>query len=115
VPGEPELRAATVFVANCSPWSFAGPVPLNIAPEASFEGGFDLVVVESVEPRSATGKIASLLRDKRDDDGVHRLHGLERATILCDRPMPLQVDGELLGEFEEIELGVIPDAARLLV
>lgn len=117
VPGKEELRAATVFVANCSPWSFAGPVPLNVAPEASFEGGFDLVVVESVQTRSAPGRIASLLRKKEDDDadGVRRLHDLEQATVHCDRPLPVQVDGELLGEFDEIELGVIPDAARLLV
>lgn len=116
VPGQEDLEAATVFVANCSPWSFAGPVPLDVAPEASFEGGFDLVVVESVETRSAPGRIAALLRKDDDDaDGVRRLHDLEQATVHCDRPLPVQVDGELLGEFDRIELGVIPDAARLLV
>ena len=117
VPGEEDLEAATVFIANCSPWSFAGPVPLDVAPDASFEGGFDLVVVESVESRSAPSKIASLLRKKDDDDadGVRRLHDLERATVRCDRPLPVQVDGELLGEFDQIEIGVIRDAARLLV
>jgi diacylglycerol kinase family enzyme len=116
VPGQEDLQAATVFVANCSPWSFAGPVPLDVAPDASFEGGFDLVTLESVEPRSAPRKIASLLRRKDDDeDGVRRLHGLEEATVRCDRPMPVQVDGELLGEFDQIDLGVVRDAARLLV
>ena len=116
VPGQEDLQAATVFVANCSPWSFAGPVPLDVAPDASFEGGFDLVTLESVEPRSTPRKIASLLRRKDDDeDGVRRLHGLEEATVRCDRPMPVQVDGELLGEFDQIELGVVRDAARLLV
>jgi diacylglycerol kinase family enzyme len=116
VPGERELPAATVFVANCSPWSFAGPVPLDIAPDASFEGGLDLVLVESVEARSAPGRIASLLRkgDERQE-GVHRLHDLERATIRCERPTPVQVDGELLGELDVIELGIVRDAARLLV
>jgi diacylglycerol kinase family enzyme len=29
--------------------------------------------------------------------------------------LPVQVDGELLGEFDQVELGVVPDAARLLV
>lgn len=115
LPDGRELRAATVFVANCSPWSFAGPVPLDIAPEASFEGGFDLVLVESVEPRSATSRIASLLRKDKEQEGVHRLHDLDRATVRCDRPMPVQVDGELLGEFDLIELGVVREAARLLV
>jgi diacylglycerol kinase family enzyme len=117
VPGLPELRAATLFVANCSPWSFAGPVPLDVAPDASFEGGFDLVAVESVEPRSAPGRLVSLLRRRSDegDDGVQRLHNLEQAIVRCDRPLPVQVDGELLGEFDVIELGVLRDAARLLV
>lgn len=115
VPGQPDLQAATVFVANCSPWSFAGPIPLDVAPDASFEGGFDLVVVESVEARSAPGRIASLLGKKGGDDGVRRLHDLDRATIRCERPLPVQVDGELLGEFDVIELGIVRDAARLLV
>lgn len=117
VPGQEDLQAATVFVANCSPWSFAGPVPLDVAPDASFEGGFDLVVVESVETRSAPGRIASLLgrKDDEDDDGVRRLHDLEQATVHCARPLPVQVDGELLGEFDQIELGVIRNAAQLLV
>ena len=117
VPGHPGVRAATVFVANGSPWSFAGPVPLDIAPNASFEGGFDLVAIESVEPRSAPARLASLLRRDQndDDDGVHRFHNLTQATVRCDRPLPVQLDGELIGELDELELSVARDAARLLV
>ena len=90
---------------------------LDVAPDASFEGGFDLVVVESIEVRSAPGRLASLLRKKDDEDGegVRRLHDLERATVRCERPLPVQVDGELLGDFDLIELGVVRGAARLLV
>ena len=94
-----------------------GPVLLDVAPDASFEGGFDLVVVASIEARSAPGRFVSLLRSKDDDDGegVRRLHDPERATVRCERPVPVQVDGELLGDFDLIELGVVRDAARLLV
>jgi diacylglycerol kinase family enzyme len=115
IPGEEPREAATVFVANCSPWSFAGPVPLDIAPDASFDGGFDLVIVESVDAKAAPGRIASLLRRERDDESIERFHDVEKATIHCDRPLPVQVDGELLGEFDTIELGVVRDAANLLV
>ncbi len=115
-PGHGELQAATVFVANGSPWSYAGPVPLDLAPQASFEGGFDLVLVRSVEARSAPGKLASLLRRKDpEDDGITRLHDLERATVHCERPTAVQVDGELLGELERVELGLLRPGARLLV
>lgn len=117
VPGQAEVRAATLFVANCSPWSFAGPVPLDVAPDASFDKGFDIVAIESIEPKSAPGRLASLLRrnDDDDDDGVQRLHNLEQATVRCDRPLPVQLDGELIGELDEIQLSVVADAARLLV
>ena len=117
VPGKPDIHAATLFVANCSPWSFAGPIPLDVAPDASFEGGFDLVAVDAIEPRSAPGRLASLLRrnDEDEDDGVQRLHNLEQATVRCDRPLPVQVDGELIGELDSFELTVVPNAARLLV
>ena len=115
IPGEEPREAATVFVANCSPWSFAGPVPLDVAPDATFEGGFDLVIVQSVETKSAPGRIASLFKKEPGDENVERLHDLERATIRAERPLPVQVDGELLGEFDTIELGIIPNAANLLV
>jgi diacylglycerol kinase family enzyme len=117
VPGKPDIHAASLFVANCSPWSFAGPVPLDVAPDASFEGGLDLVAIDSVEPRSAPKRLVSLLRrgDKDEDDGVHRLHNLEQATVRCDRPLPVQVDGELVGELDEFRLAIVRNAARLLV
>ena len=109
--------SATLFVANCSPWSFAGPVPIDVAPDASFDKGFDIVAIESIEPKSVPGRLASLLRrsDDEDDDGIQRLHNLEKATVRCDRPMPVQLDGELIGELDHIELSVVADAARLLV
>jgi diacylglycerol kinase family enzyme len=117
IPGEEPRDAATVFVANCSPWSFAGPLELDLAPDASFEGGIDLVVVESVAPREAPGRLRSLFGSGGGDEaleGVTRLHDVERATIRCERPTPVQVDGELLGELDAIELGVVRNAARLL-
>jgi diacylglycerol kinase family enzyme len=115
LPDGRELPAATVFVANCSPWSFAGPLELDVAPEARFEGGFDLVVVESVQAKEAPGRLRALFaKQDEEPDGVTRLHDLERAVIRCDRPTPVQVDGELLGELDEIELGVVRDAVRFL-
>jgi diacylglycerol kinase family enzyme len=35
--------------------------------------------------------------------------------VHCERPLPVQIDGELLGELQELELTVVRDAARLLV
>jgi diacylglycerol kinase family enzyme len=122
LPGEAEpLLAATTFIANCDPWSFAGPLPLRVAPDAAFEDGLDLVLVESVQGRSAPRRLGSLLRRKRqaerdeESDGVQRVRNIESARIDCDGPMPVQVDGEFVGELDTIELGLIRDGASFLV
>ena len=117
--GEPDpLPAATVFIANCDPWSYAGPLPLRVAPDASFEDGLDLVLIESVQARSAPGRIGSLLRRRpsgEDGDGVRRLRNIDKARIECDEPTAVQVDGEFLGKLDTIELGLIRDGAVFLV
>jgi hypothetical protein len=64
-------------------------VPLDAASEASFERGFDLVLVESVERGSATNRIAVLLRKDKEQEGVYRVHDVDRATVRCDRRMPV--------------------------
>src|SRR5437773_2780070 len=43
-------RAAFALVANGDPYTYAGPVPIRIAPEARFELGIDLVAPRGVRP-----------------------------------------------------------------
>ena len=43
-------RAAFALVANGDPYTYAGPVPIRIAPEARFELGIDLVAPRAVSP-----------------------------------------------------------------
>ena len=115
--GGESFRAMTAFVANTDPWSFAGPLPLRVAPEAEFEGGLSLVaIVKPIEARSSLGRVRALLhRGGGESDSVRRLTNLEHARIVCDEPTPAQVDGELLDDVTEIELGVAKPGARFLV
>ena len=45
-------RAAAVFVANCDPYTYAGAIPLHIAPDARFELGLDLVAPVRIAART---------------------------------------------------------------
>jgi diacylglycerol kinase family enzyme len=106
-------RAAFALVANCDPYSYAGPFPLHVAPEARFELGLDLVAPGEVH----AGSLARLLRyvarghGQEDAPDVIYAHDLDRIEIVCDRPLPLQVDGEDLGDVEsavfEAERGAV--------
>jgi diacylglycerol kinase family enzyme len=93
-------RAAFAFVANCDPYTYAGPVPLRVAPEAEFELGIDLVAPRAVAPASLPRLVryAVLGRGQATAKDVVYAHDLDRVEIVCDHPMPLQVDGEDLGD-----------------
>ena len=93
-------RAAFALVANCDPYTYAGPLPVRIAPEARFELGIDLVAPRAVSPFSLPRLLvyALLGRGQAGAGDVLYAHDLDRVEIVCDAPMPLQADGEDLGD-----------------
>jgi diacylglycerol kinase family enzyme len=118
---EPQLeiegvgRAAFVLVANCDPYSYAGSLPLHIAPEARFEDGLDFAAPKNVRARDVPWLVAAIVRGKRYDSRVLRGHDLDRIVVHCDQPMPLQSDGEDLGDAEEVVFEARRDAIAVLV
>ncbi len=106
-------RAAFALVANCSPYTYAGPLGMRFVPAATFEGGLDVVAPVDVGP----GAIPRLATDAlRGRPGTRTLvaHDLDRIVIRCDRPLPAQADGEDLGDVEEAELVAVRDALTVL-
>jgi diacylglycerol kinase family enzyme len=55
-----------------------------------------------------SGKAKSVMHHRQ----VEPLPGLDglRVEAIDDRPFPVQVDGDFLGEFSEVEFGVSPGA-----
>ena len=106
-------RAAFALVANCDPYSYAGPFAIHVAPEARFELGLDLVAPREVHGAAIGRLLRYILRGKGQvhADDVIYAHDLDRVEIGCDRPLPLQADGEDLGDVEnavfEAERGAV--------
>jgi diacylglycerol kinase family enzyme len=108
-------RAAFAMVANCSPYTYAGSRGLPVAPEATFEGGLDLVAPVHIGPKGFPRLAWDVARGRapaRPD--VLSLHDAERIAIRCDEPLPLQVDGEDLGDVTEVVLEAERDALTVL-
>ncbi len=104
-------RAAFVFVANASPYTYAKWIPLPITPEAKFELGLDFVAPVHIRRRSLVRIATALLTGRARSGPVLYGHDLDRLEVVCDHPMPLHVDGEDLGDVEsavfEAERGVV--------
>lgn len=107
-------RAAFALVANCSPYTYAGRLGLRFVPDASFEGGLDVVAPVAVRPRAIPRLASQALRGRPSRRDVLLGHDLDRILIRCDTPQPVQVDGEDLGDVVEVEIIAERDALTVL-
>lgn len=109
-------RAAFALVANTDSYTYAGPVPIRVAPDARFELGLDLVAPRALSPKALPRWFGYVLLGRgqaRARDVIYG-HDLDRIEIACDAPMPLQADGEDLGDVTEAVFEADRDAALVL-
>jgi diacylglycerol kinase family enzyme len=109
-------RAAFALVANADPYSFAGPLPLRIAPQARFDLGLDVVAPRRIRPAALPRFLGYALLGRGQDRAEDVLYGhdLDRIEIRCDEPLPLQADGEDLGDVEHAVFEAERDAVAVL-
>ena len=110
-------RAAFLLVANTDPYTYAGPLPIHAAPEAQFELGLDLVAPAKVTTRSVPRYLRYLFRSRGQIEAKDVLYGhdLDRIEVTCDRPLPLQADGEDLGDVTEAVFEAERSALTVLI
>lgn len=110
-------RAAFVVATNCDPYTYASRFPLRATPDARFELGIDLVGPRELG-RGGLAKLGWSLvvhpTHQRSPDYLY-LHDLDGAVVECDRPTPLQVDGEDIGDVTNAVLESERDALTVLV
>jgi diacylglycerol kinase family enzyme len=96
-------RAAFALVANGDPYTYAGGLALHVAPLARFELGLDVVAPRRVRPRLLPRFVRYIVfgRGQERDREIIYGHDLDRVEVACDMPLPLQADGEDLGDVVE--------------
>jgi diacylglycerol kinase family enzyme len=108
---------AFALVANGSPYSYVGRVPLRIAPKATFEQGLDLVAPRQLRartlPQVAWWTLAGRGQDRSSQ--VLYVHDADEIHIVSAVPVPLQVDGEDLGDVTEAHFEAERAALQVLV
>ena len=108
-------RAAFALVANCDPYTYAGRIPIRASRGASFDLGLDVVAPVSVGPAGIPRLLFELRRGTAGRRGLTVLHDVQHVVVRCDGPMPLQVDGEDLGDVEAAVFESEPRAVDVLV
>jgi diacylglycerol kinase family enzyme len=110
-------RASFALVGNLPTYTFAGPARVRPHPHVTAEGGFDVVAPTRFSLRSVPRFARYALRGRGADTArdVLHAHDLDRLVIRCDRPLPLELDGEDLGDVSEVVVEAERDALTVLI
>lgn len=108
-----------LFLAMCqksSPYTYLGTRPMRVCPNADLDVGLDVLAVNSMKTLFILRMAARTLGSGRHTRNRHvlYLHDQPRIEIVCDRPMPVQADGEYVGEKDRLTLESVPDCLSLL-
>ena len=110
-------RAALVLVSNGEVFTYAGRVPLRVSPHARFELGLDVWALEQAGPGTGARLVARMAtgRALAGMPGALGLHDVDEIRVTCDEPLPLEADGEDLGDVSDAVFEAERDAVSILV
>jgi diacylglycerol kinase family enzyme len=115
------VDGVTVIVQNGDPFTFFGQRPIRICEGAGLEtGSVSLAVLRratplellTIVPRVFSGRARTVQRHRQivGFAGVREA----RVTAVGGAPFPLEVDGDYLGERDEVSYGVSPSALAVV-
>lgn len=116
-PDEP-TPVFVALVCNTSPWTYLAGRPVVPCPEASFDTGLDVLAMRKLGLTVTLRAVGQMLR--QDTAGPHGrrvlgLHDLPEVTVAATgEPMPLQVDGEYLGDHASVRFTSVPAALSVV-
>jgi diacylglycerol kinase family enzyme len=114
-PEERRSRLHLVIAQKADPYTFLGKRPMRLCPDAAREGGLDCVALETMRTSTILRLVLSSFGRARHTRFRRVLHVHDRPAlrIECDEPMPVQTDGEYVGDGETFTIASVPDALLL--
>jgi diacylglycerol kinase family enzyme len=116
--GPVQVRGITAIVQNAEAYTYAGPRPLTIARDVTLESHTlqATAVLPGLRWVDVPGFTYRTL-SRADADGHPRIETLpasSEVTIRCDRPMPIQLDGDYWMDVTEARFSVRPRALTVI-
>ena len=115
--GQQPIRLALALISQTDPWSYLKDRPMRPCPEASFDTGLDVFGLTRSPARTILRHGAQVLAKNPRPRGKHvvALHDLPALTLTADLPLPFQLDGDDLGDREQVHLRAVPGALHVVV
>jgi diacylglycerol kinase family enzyme len=115
-PGEEPIAGLFLgIIANTTPWTYFGGHPITLTTTASFDTGLDLVVLRKFGIVRTLWAASGMLTGV----GVRgrsrmALHDLGEFRLVAERPMHFEVDGDYLGERDDVSFTSVQSAIRVV-
>ncbi len=115
-----ERDAVVTIVQNSAPFTYFGERPLHICEQADVNSGsLSLAVLDRVNPFDFTPLFVRLLSrgsHVADNRHLHVIDEFQEATVRAKegQRVPLQVDGDYVGEYAEIRFRPLPEALTII-
>jgi diacylglycerol kinase family enzyme len=106
------------IVSNTDPYTFLGNRPFSVAPDAGLDKPLAVTTMRSLKLHTVLSVVSSSLgtgKRARSHRKVSYRHHVEALRVVGHRPFPYQLDGDYLGEAEELIIEHRPNALRLVL
>ena len=117
VEGEQSVRVVTALCCNAKPLTYFVGLPVDACPSAHLDSGLDFFAFKRISSGTIPRFVFSLFVSRSHPrwENVHYRHDVDRATLVADSPLPVQVDGDYIGEWKEAALSMEPHGLALLM
>jgi diacylglycerol kinase family enzyme len=114
--GQPPLRGFYALVSNGDPFTYLGRRPFRPTPQATWDGGLDLLVGQTMATRSLARALTGMLspHPRAGYPGTTLLHDVDGFTLSADIPLPFQLDGEYVGDRTSVTFGCLRSALAVV-
>ena len=114
--GEP-VNVVTAIACNGAPFTYYRGWPVDVCPGARLDKGLDIFGISRLRARMIPRLVYALFVSRSHirwrTASYH--HDIESVTLEAKLPMPVQLDGDYIGELNKAELSLIREGLSLLV
>ena len=114
--GEVFRDAHFALIVNLAPWAYLGSKPLNPLPLASHDTALDVYAPTSLSMRAILRLVRCAMAGKSAESEKYAIALIDqsRVHIQAERPMWIQVDGDVVTQSTELTATHVPNALRVL-
>jgi diacylglycerol kinase family enzyme len=115
IAGDRVQEGVTAVVQNSDPFTYFRKRPIRVVEPAGLNmGSLSIGVLKratalelpTLVPRLLSGSARTVMRHRQVEPLLELAHA--RVEAIDDRPFPVQVDGDYIGEYSEVEFGITP-------